>query len=112
MSNCFRAALCILPRMFIRKTFYENAPYYWIVLGVLLIAFGIYYGNSRNLVFFMAGVGGGAFACIWGLLIVRRRLAQESRKPCATYDEYLEQTCELNLRSGPVADALREHSQD
>ena len=28
-----------------------------------------------------------------------RRLAQESRQPCATYDEYLDQTCELNVRN-------------
>ena len=98
--------------MFIRKSLYENAPYYWIVLGVLLIAFGIFYGRSGNHGFFLAGMGGGAFACVWGLLIFRRRLAQESRKPCSTYDEYLDQTCELNLRSGPIADAMPDQSQD
>jgi len=98
--------------MFIRKSLYENAPYYWIVLGVLLIAFGIFYAKSGNQEFFLAGMGGGAFACVWGLLIFRRRLAQESRKPCSTYDEYLDQTCELNLRSGPIADATPDQSQD
>jgi len=98
--------------MFIRKSIYENAPYYWIVLGILLIAFGIFYGLSGNQEFFLAGMGGGAFACIWGLFIFRRRLNQEARKPCSTYDEYLDQTCELNLRSGPIVDAVAEQSQD
>jgi len=98
--------------MFIRKSLYENAPYYWIVLGVLLIAFGAFYGNSGNQGFFLAGIGGGAFACIWGSLILRRRLAQEKRQPCSTYDEYLDQTCELNLRSGPIADSMRDQRQD
>jgi hypothetical protein len=87
--------------MFIGKSLYENAPYYWIVLGVLLIVFGFYYGNAGNQEFFLAGLGGGAFACVWGLFIVKRRLAQEARKPCATYDEYLDQTMELNVRNLP-----------
>jgi len=87
--------------MFIRKSLYENAPYFWIVLGVLLIAFGVFYGMSGNQEFLLAGIGGGAFAFIWGLLIVRRRLAQEARQPCSTYDEYLDQTMELNVRNLP-----------
>lgn len=89
--------------MFIPKSIYEKAPYYWIVLGILLIAFGIYYGRAGNQEYFFAGIGGGAFACIWGLQVFRRRLAQETRQPCSTYDDYLDQTCELNLRTGPLA---------
>jgi len=91
--------------MFIRKSLYENAPYYWIVLGILLIAFGIWEYS-------LVGIGGGAFACIWGLLIFRRRLAQEKRQPCSTYDEYLDQTCELNLRSGPITGSVSDQTQD
>ena len=92
--------------MFIPKVIYENAPYYWIVLGVLLIAFGIYYGQAGNQEYFFAGIGGGVFACIWGLLVFRRRLAQESRQPCSTYDDYLDQTCELNLNTGPIIEPV------
>jgi len=92
--------------MFIPKFVYEKAPYYWIVLGVLLIVFGVYYRQAGNLEYFLAGIGGGVFAFIWGLLIFRRRLAQETRQPCSTYDDYLDQTCELNLRSGPVIDRV------
>jgi len=92
--------------MFIPKSIYENVPYYWIVLGVLLVACGVYYGRDGNQEYFLAGIGGGVFACIWGLRVFRRRLAQEARQPCSTYDDYLDQTCELNLRSGPITDRV------
>lgn len=85
--------------MFVPKFVYEYAPFYWIILGVLLIAVGTYLGRAGNEVLFFAGIGGGAIACVWGLVVFGRRLSQESRKPCATYDEYLDQTCELNLRT-------------
>jgi len=98
--------------MFIRKSLSENAPYYLIVLGLLLIAFGIFYGKPGNQEFFLAGIGGGACGCIWGLLIFRRRLAQEKRQPCSTYDEYLDQTCELNLRTGPITGSMPDQAQD
>jgi len=94
------------------KTLYENAPYYWIVLGALLIAFGIYYGVAGNREYLIAGISGGMFACIWGSLVLRRRLAREARQPCSTYDEYLDQTCELNLRSGPLSDSVLHPPRD
>lgn len=89
--------------MFVPKIVYEKAPYYWIVLGILLVLFGVYYGQAGNQEFFFAGIGGGAIACGWGLSVFRRRLAQESRQPCSTYDEYLDQTMELNLKDLPPA---------
>lgn len=88
--------------MFVPKVIYENAPFYWIVLGILLIVTGTYYGKEGDMVFFFAGVGGGAIACVWGLVVFGRRLAQKSRQPCSTYDEYLDQTCELNLKANPI----------
>ena len=97
--------------MFIPKFVYEKAPYYWIVLGVLLIVFGIYYFQDGNREYFLAGIGGGAFACIWGLLVFRRRLAQETRQPCSTYDDYLDQTCELNLNSDPINERVPDRSK-
>ena len=75
----------------------------WVVVGILLIVSGAFYGKVGNMEFLLAGVGGGAFACVWGVIVFGRRLARESRKPCTTYDEYLDQTCELNLREGPLA---------
>jgi hypothetical protein len=98
--------------MFMPRTLYEKAPYYWIVLGALLIAFGFYYGVAGNREYSIAGIGGGVFACLWGSLVLRRRLARETRQPCSTYDEYLDQTCELNLRSGPLSDSELNRTRD
>ena len=89
--------------MYIPKTVYENAPYYWIVLGVLLILVGVFYARTGHQEFFLAGVAGGTFALVWGLFVFKRRLAQAKRKVCSTYDEYLDQTMELNLRNLPPA---------
>lgn len=98
--------------MFVPKGIYENAPYYWIVLGILLIAVGIYLGTAGNPLFLFAGIGGGTIACIWGLVIFKQRISQDSRQPCTTYDEYLEQTCELNVRTKELKSAVPNPPQD
>lgn len=66
---------------------------------------GTYLGTTANPNYYVGGVGGGAIAFVWGLLIFRQRLSREVRRPCSTYDEYLDQTCELNFRP----DAAPEH---
>ena len=96
--------------MYVPKTIYENAPYYWILLGVALILLGVFYAKNGNQEYFLAGVGGGAFAFVWGLFVFKRRLAQKKRKVCSTYDEYLDQTMELNLRNLPPS--ARPHHAD
>ena len=83
--------------MYLPKNFYERAPYYWMILGVLLILFGTYLGSSVDPIYYFTGIGGGAIACIWGLRTFQKRLARDNRKVCSTYDEYLEETCEINL---------------
>ena len=98
--------------MFVPKFIYEKAPFYWIILGVLLIVTGTYYGKAGDPVFFLAGIGGGAIACIWGLVVFGRRLSRQARQPCTTYDDYLDQTCELNLRMNPIQDPVRSEPQD
>ena len=92
--------------MFVPKVVYEYAPYYWIVLGIFLIVVGTYLGMAGNHTYLLAGVGGGAIACIWGLLVFQRRLSQTNRQPCSTYDEYLDQTCELNVRTKELSGAV------
>ena len=82
--------------MYVPKGIYERAPYYWIILGVLLIVMGTYLVATGNNNFFAAGIIGGLIACVWGLRIVRHRLVRENRKICSTYDDYLTETCELN----------------
>lgn len=98
--------------MFVPKSIYDKAPFYWIILGVLLIVTGTYYGKAGDPIFFLAGIGGGAIACIWGLVVFSKRLAQQSRLSTATYDDYLDQTCELNLRANPIRDAVPNEPQD
>jgi hypothetical protein len=66
---------------------------------------GTYLGATADSNYYIGGVGGGTIAFIWGLLIFRKRLLREVRRPCSTYDEYLDQTCELNFRP----DAPDEH---
>ena len=87
--------------MYVPKTVYENAPYYWIVLGIALILLGVFYARIGYQEYFLAGVSGGAFATVWGAFVLIRRLRQKDRKVCTTYDEYLDQTMELNLRNLP-----------
>jgi len=98
--------------MFIPKSIYENVPYYWIVLGVLLLAFGAYYGRAGDQEYFFAGIAGGVFACIWGVRVFKHRLAQETRQPCSTYDDYLDQTMELDLSKVQPAPASRQASAE
>ncbi len=88
--------------MFLPKGIYERAPYYWIILGVFLIIMGVYLGVTSDSTYSIAGMGIGAISCIWGLLVFQRRLEREVRHPCSTYDEYLDQTCELNVKSGTL----------
>ena len=90
------------PGMYVPKPIYEYAPIYWIVLGTLLIAVGIYLGMAGNEFYFRAGIGAGSIALIWGVGVLVRRYSRKERQPCSTYEEYLDQTCELNLRTHPA----------
>jgi len=84
--------------MYLSKTFYERAPYYWMILGILLILVGTYLGSSVDQIYYFMGIGGGGIACAWGLWVFQQRLARDKRRVCETYDDYLEETCEINLR--------------
>ena len=90
--------------MYIPGNFYERAPYYWLVLGLLLIFFGTYLGSNVDPIYYYMGIGGGIVGCGWGLRIFQQRLSRSNRKVCSTYDEYLEETCEINLSDIPRPD--------
>ena len=98
--------------MFVPKSVYEYAPYYWIVLGVFLIVVGTYLGTEGSVTYLYAGIGGGAIACLWGLRVFQRRLSQTSRQPCETYEEYLDQTCELNVKTKELSSAVPNPPRD
>jgi hypothetical protein len=85
--------------MFVTKGLYERAPYYWIVAGVALIFLGTYLGSTVSSIWYFVGIGAGTLVCAWGLRVFRQRLANENREACTTYDDYLKQTCELDLSS-------------
>lgn len=92
--------------MFIPRGIYERAPYYWVIVGTGLMLMGTYLGATSDASYYALGLGGGAIAFVWGLLMFRKRLLRELRQPCSTYDEYLDQTCELNFRPDPVEEHL------
>jgi hypothetical protein len=98
--------------MFIPRGLYERAPYYWVIVGTSLMVMGTYLGATSNPGYYAAGLGGGAIASIWGLLIFRKRLLREVRRPCSTYDDYLDQTCELNYRPEPLEERLSSYPDD
>ena len=83
--------------MYVPKGVYERAPFFWILLSILLIVMGTYLGATGKSDYFMFGIGGGLIACIWGLRVTRQRLARKDRKICSTYDEYLTETTELHV---------------
>ena len=93
--------------MFIPRGLYERAPYYWVVLGATLMLMGTYLGATAGSTYAAAGVACGASAFVWGLLTFRKRLLREVRRPCSTYDDYLDQTCELNFRPESVDEGLQ-----
>lgn len=92
--------------MFVPKSVYEYAPYYWIVLGVFLVVVGTYLGTNGSKTYLYAGIGGGIVACLWGLRVFQRRLSQTNRQPCETYEQYLDQTCELNVKTKELSSAI------
>lgn len=85
--------------MFIPKSLYESAPHYWLALGLMMIVVGAYLGVQANLGYGYAGAGAGLVCCLWSVRVFRQRSMRKDRQPCETYDDYLDQTCELNLRS-------------
>lgn len=77
---------------------YKRAPYFLIVSGVVLILLGTYLGIAVSATWSAIGIGSGLLMSAWGLRAFKLRLANKDPEPRATYDEYLDQTCELNVR--------------
>ena len=98
--------------MFVPKGIYERAPYYWVIVGASLMVMGTYLGATLDVSYYAVGLGGGAITFVWGLLTFRKRLLRELRRPCSTYDDYLDQTCELNFRPESVEEQLSGQGQN
>ena len=63
--------------MYIPKTIYQYAPYYWLVVGILLALLGFRVGSEGNQMFQYFSVSLGALSCLWGVRILFMRRAQQ-----------------------------------
>lgn len=63
--------------MHIPKSIYTYAPYYWIVVGVLLALLGIRVGSEGGEMFQYFSVALGALSAAWGVRIIFMRRAQQ-----------------------------------
>lgn len=82
--------------MWLPLKFYERAPQYWLLIGLLLVITGSYLGLQVERMYMYLGVTTGVICIVWSIAIFIRRTQRVNRQPIETYDEYLEQTCELN----------------
>lgn len=66
--------------MWLPTPLYEKAPHYWLLLGLLLIALGVYLGLEVGGAYLIVGVGCGIVSCIWSARTYwRRSLHRESK---------------------------------
>lgn len=63
--------------MYLPESLYERAPHYWLFIGLLLVALGIYLGVQVDTMFMYIGVSLGVLSCVWGIRVLVRR----ARKP-------------------------------
>lgn len=59
--------------MWIPKTFYDRAPQYWMLVGMLLIVLGIYLGLEMHPLFFVIGFLIGLASVLWGFRVYDKR---------------------------------------
>mgnify|MGYP001551196072 FL=1 len=62
--------------MYIPKSIYTYAPYYWIVVGALLMLLGFRVGSEGGEMFQYFAVTLGALSAAWGVRIIFMRRAQ------------------------------------
>ena len=62
--------------MYIPKSIYTYAPYYWLVVGLLLILLGFRVGSEGGQMFQYFAVTLGALSGAWGVRIILMRRAQ------------------------------------
>lgn len=62
--------------MYIPKSIYTYAPYYWLVVGALLALLGFRVGSEGGQMFQYFSVTLGALSAAWGVRIILMRRAQ------------------------------------
>lgn len=83
--------------MHIPGNIFARIPYYWIGAGILLILGGIILGIAADKSFLAVGVIAGGIACTLGIRVFRQQLVADEDSKSGAYDDYSDQTCELNL---------------
>ena len=68
--------------MYIPKSIYTYAPYYWFIVGVLLAALGLQVGSEGGQLFQYFSMTLGALSVAWSVRIILMRRAQ--RRNAAT----------------------------
>ena len=68
--------------MWLPTPFYEKAPHYWLVLGLLFIVFGVYLGLAAQSAYLYIGIFLGIGCCAWSLRVFKiRARSKQSRAP-------------------------------
>ena len=62
--------------MYIPKSIYTYAPYYWLIVGALLALLGLRVGSEGGQMFQYFSVTLGALSAAWGVWIMLKRRAQ------------------------------------
>lgn len=63
--------------MWLPSPFYERAPQYWLLLGLLFIAWGAYLGFENVLAFVYTGVG--VVCVVWSITVIMMRSRNRDR---------------------------------
>lgn len=66
--------------MYLPTPFYEKAPHYWLLLGLLFIVVGTYLGFQDERAYFYIGITIGVACCAWSMRVFSKR-AQKRRVP-------------------------------
>ena len=59
--------------MYLPSPFYEKAPHYWLLLGVLFIVVGTYLGFQVERTYMYLGIVIGVACCAWSMRVFSKR---------------------------------------
>lgn len=67
-----------VPSMWLPAPLYENAPQYWLAVGLGLLVVGTWLGLEIRPLLGYVGVASGTLCCLWSLVVQRRRIARRA----------------------------------
>ena len=81
--------------MWLPSQFYEKAPHYWLLLGLLFIVVGSYLGLQVELNYLYFGVGVGLCCCLWSVRVFATRAKHRRSKSSDKSEQLAEPVPEL-----------------